>query len=49
MKKKYVKPAMDVFELPTRSQLLVGSVPDYNGPIGYSPGVDTKEELCSLA
>ena len=49
MKKKYVKPTMEIFDLPKQSQLLVGSTPDYNGPIGYTPGIETKNDLNHLA
>lgn len=43
MKKQYIKPSMKVFELHTKPQLLVGSgyPNDWDGPIGYTPGLGT--------
>lgn len=47
MKKKYMKPSMQVYELQHRTQLLAGSDPDApgfpGGPFGYVPGDDEKK------
>ena len=47
MKKKYMKPSMQVYELQNCTQLLAGSDPDApgfpGGPFGYVPGDDEKK------
>ena len=43
MKKKYQKPTMQVVELHQCASLLAGSPYPYDGPIGYTPGIDTEE------
>lgn len=41
MKKNYMKASMKVIKLQNRSQLLVGSVPEYpDRPFSYAPGID---------
>ena len=49
MKKKYMKPNMKVYDLKQKPQLLAGSTPDYNGPIGYSPDINSNGEFNHLA
>ena len=48
MKKKYVKPSMEVYELNNKMQILVGSdptAPGYPGrPFGYTPGISDDEK-----
>ena len=47
MKKKYMKPSMEVYELNNRMQLLAGSnyPTDWDGPIGYAPGLGDEKHL----
>ena len=45
MKKQYIKPAMKVYPLNGTPQILAGSgyPDDWNGPVGYAPGLADKE------
>lgn len=47
MKKKYLKPTMNVYELQSRTEILVGSnyPPNWDGPIGYAPGAGEDKHL----
>ena len=44
MKKQYIKPTMQVYEIKGRSQLLAGSDPyPADIPLGYTPGISEKK------
>ena len=39
MKKNYIKPSMEVYELKDMPQMLVGSIPGYGGEGSYIPAI----------
>jgi hypothetical protein len=45
MKKKYIKPTMRVDEFEEQFQLLIGSIPDWDRPVGYSSDTDQDNGL----
>ena len=44
MKKRYIKPSMEVYELKGHSQILAGSAPEYPYDFGYTPGQPKDEK-----